>query len=299
MDARPFATSMKKIKQHIIGFPESPILRPQKFRVQKLDWYCNAIKPLNTEKIPDQIEEEIHYPNERKLIVSVYKDTSDAEKDRFGNAIEINKFLEKPKRQNISEYNKEGKRIKITVISNQKIESYTTNNYDENGNLILSEYHRLGYVQHKNEYKYDSWGNLVEQIHIKDVSHGNEVFEKESASKYVYQFEESKIIQETFKFVEREKIKRGVNEYKFKTIDEITDVEIKMLHLKTQNKVTYFKKYDQSKNLIEDYSIQSGKYHPHSTKYEFEYRNQDIWNKRWRKTMEGILTLYTERKINL
>ena len=272
-------------------------MQPKKFAIQKLDWYCNAIRPLNTEKIPDQIEEEIHHPNERKLIVSVFKDTSDSEEDKLGNKIEIDKFLESPKRQNIFEYDKEGKRIKTTVISNQKIESFTTYDYDQNGNLTLLEYNRLGYVQHKNEYKYDSWGNLIEQNHIKDVSHGNEVFEKESTSKYIYEFEESKIIQETFKFVDGHEIQRGVNKYKFKTDNEITDVEIKMLHLRTQNEVTYFRKYDQAKNLIEDYSIQNGKYHPHSMKYEFEYTNQNIWNKRWRKTMDGILTLYTERKM--
>jgi len=288
---------MKKIKQHIIGFQDPPILRSEKIRIRKFDWYCNAIKPLNVEKIPDQIEEELHQPNKRQLVINIFKDTSDKEEGEFGNKIGYDAFLKKPKKQYVHEFDNKNKRIKTTVISNQDVQSYTTYDYDVNGNLILLEYNRLGYVQHKNEYRYDTYGNLIELIHIKDVSHGNEQFEKESASKYTYELDQSKITQQTFKYVDNEEIQRGVNEYLYKNTEEITSVELKMIHLRTHSEVTYFKKYDNSNNLIETYSIQDEKHHPHSMKYKFEYNQQNIWTKRWRKTMNETLTLYSERRI--
>jgi hypothetical protein len=289
---------MKKINQNIIGFVNPPILKQGINKIQKFDWFCNALKPLNTESIPDQIEEEFHEISKRKLVVSIFKDTSDKNEDSSGNKLKFEHFMESPKTQNIHEFNIDGKRIKTSIIRNGQEESYTNYKLDQNGNLILLEYNRLGYVQYKNEYEYDDYGNIIKLKHFKDISHGNEEFEQETESHFSYLFDESKIIRNTFKYVNQERIQRGIEEYTYKESDQILNVKIVLKHLRTQSEITYFKKYDQMDNLIESYARENERYLSNSFQYKFEYDKHFNWINRKRSTMNNLLTLNTQRNID-
>jgi len=163
--------------------------------------------------------------------------------------------------------------------------------------LTLLEYNRLGYVQYKMEYEHDSIGNITKLIHSEDDSHGKEIFVVKSESNFTYQFEENVIKRDNYKFVDGKRIHRAITLYEFNTKDEITEVKMMSKHIRTQSESVLWKKFDKFSNPIENYSYLNEAIHPHSMKYIYIYDNQNNWVSRERKSMNDVLTLLTERKI--
>lgn len=288
---------MKKIEKHIIGFELDPILFRSKTKIERRDWYCNAVEPLNKERIPDHFEITINDPIKKEIITSIYKDTSDLNIDNEGNLKLFKDMPKLPKYQKIHKFSDSGLLIKMIRINNNEEDNFTNFTYDSKGNLSLLEYNRLGYVQYKMEYEHDSFGNLTKLVHSEDDSHGNEQFVVKSESIYSYQLEDKIIRNDNYKFKDGAKIHRSITMYEYEKIGEITKVKHSMKDLRTQSEYILWKSYDKFSNPIENYSYQNEKNHPHSMKYVYEYDNQNIWIRRERRTMDDVLTLLTERKI--
>lgn len=288
---------MKKIEKHIIGFELDPILFRSRTKIERKDWYCNAVEHLNKQRIPDHFDITINDPIKKEIITSIYKDTSDSNVDNEGNLklfIDIPKL---PKYQKIHKFSDSGLLIKMIRVNNNEVDNFTNFTYDSKGNLTLLEYNRLGYVQYKMEYEHDSFGNLIKLIHSEDDSHGNEQFVVKSESIYSYQFENKIIKNDNYKFINDERIHRSITMYEYENLAEITKVKLTMKDLRTQSESTLWKSYDKFSNPIENFSYQNEKLHPHSMKYKYEFDNQNNWIRRERRTMTNVLTLLTERKI--
>ena len=288
---------MKKIEKHIIGFQLDPILFLSRTKIERKDWYCNAVKPLNKERIPDHYDITIHDPIKKEIITSIYKDTSDSNVDNEGKLKLFKDMPKMPKSQKIQKFSDSGLLIKMIRVNNNKEDNFTNFTYDSKGNLTLLEYNRLGYVQYKMEYEHDSFGNLKKLIHSEDDSHGNEQFVAKSESIYSYQLENKIIRNDNYKFKDGERIHRSITMYEYESIGEITKVKCTMKDLRTKSESILWKSYDKFSNPIENYSYQNEELHPHSMKYRYEYDNQNNWIRRERNTLKDVLTLLTERKI--
>lgn len=288
---------MKKIEKHIIGFqPESKLL-PSTTKIERKDWYCNGIKPLNKDRIPDHYDIVFHDTNKNEIITSIYKDTSDSNTYDDGTIKLMADMPKSAKYQQIEQFNKNGLLIKKTKFNKSKEDNFTKYSYDSNGNLILLEYNRLGYVQYKMEYKHDSFGNITKLIHSEDESHGNQQFVVKSESYFEYNLEDNAVKRDSFKLKENERIHRESTLYEFNIEEEITAVKMTTKYVKTNSESIIWKKYDKFSNPLENYSYQNETIHPHSMKYIYTYDNQNNWVKRERKNMNDILTLLTERII--
>lgn len=288
---------MKKIEKNIIGFQLDPILFRTRTKIERKDWYCNAVKPLNKEIIPDHYDITVNDPNKKEIITSIYKDTSDSNVDNEGNLKLFKDMPKTPKYQKILKFSNIGLLIKMIRVNNGKEDNFTNYTYDSKGNLTLLEYNRLGYVQYKMEYENDSIGNLTKLIYSEDDSHGNEEFVVKSVSVYSYQLENNVIRNDNYKFKDGERIHRSITMYEFENKGGITKVKHSIKDLRTKSESILWKSYDKFSNPIKNYSYQNENIHPHSTKYKYEYDNHNNWIRRERSTMEDILTLLTERKI--
>ncbi len=288
---------MKKIEKHIIGFQTESKLLPSTAKIERMGWYCNAINPLNRDRIPDHYDITFHDPNKNEIITSIYKDTSDSNTFDDGTIKRMADIPKSPKYQQIEQFNKNGLLIKKTKFNNSKEDNFTQYSYDSNGNLILLEYNRLGYVQYKMEYEHDSFGNITKLIHSEDESHGNQQFVVISESYFEYKFEDNAVKRDNFKLKDSERIHRESTLYEFNIEGEITAVKMTSKYVKTNNESIIWKKYDKFSNPIENYSYQNETIHPHSMKYIYTYDNRNNWVKRERKNMNDLLTLLTERRI--
>lgn len=289
---------MKKIHQKTIGLP--PIIDFDKaiVKIEKYDWYGNAAKPINQNEIPGQIETIEHNESSQTITVNIFKDTSDNNVDENGIAKEINAFFVSPKKIYLNRFNHEFKRIKTEITTKGEHESTNRYHYDEDGNMRLNEYKRLGYIQHKNEYQFDQENNLIQIINYKDVSHGNEVFEPESKSIFEYKPGELSFKRTDYKYKESKFIERGLSEY----IIELDSngaftVDTNMLHIRTGNQTKTKRKYDLHLNQIANYAYQGEAFHPHSINYHYEYDSKNNWIKRIRERTDGTITLLTKRII--